>query len=216
MVEDGVLTISGTGELTADLLDENVADYSHLIKSIPKTNREDIILYAKWTPVSYTLTFNGNGSKSGKLASITMVYDEEIELPENVFARTGYYFAGWNTAKDGTGEAYEECEYVENLLDKKGTITLYAQWQPHTYSIYFEPNCTIDWGSEMDKLVVAYDENAVLPDCGYNQVGAVFTGWNTRSDGRGKTYKPGAKVKNLATGEYEDEYVCLYAIVDGS
>lgn len=182
------------------------------ITSIPKTNREDIILYAKWTPVSYTLAFNGNGSKSGKLASITMVYDEEIELPENVFARTGYSFAGWNTAKNGTGEAYEECEYVENLLDKKGTITLYAQWQPNTYTISFEPNCTNDWGGEMDVLVAAYDENAVLPDCGFNQVGAVFTGWNTRSDGRGKTYKSGAKVKNLATGEYEDEYVCLYAM----
>lgn len=38
------------------------------VTSIPKTNREDVTLYAKWTPITYTISFNGNGNKSGEMA----------------------------------------------------------------------------------------------------------------------------------------------------
>ncbi len=179
------------------------------VTSIPKTNREDVTLYAKWTPITYTISFNGNGNKSGEMASLTMTYDEGQNLPENAFLRPGYTFVGWNTAKNGTGEDIPEGEYVENLLEKKGTITLYAQWEANTYAIHFDAN---GGEGEMEDVLAAYDRNQALPEGTFTQIGQMVSGWNTQSNGKGKTYKPGTSVKNLANGEEGNESVTLYAM----
>lgn len=43
-----------------------------------------------------------------------------------------YTFAGWNTAADGTGDAYK----VGDILTITETITLYAIWQGNPYNLY--------------------------------------------------------------------------------
>lgn len=79
---------------------------------------------------SYTIKFNANGGK-GKMNAIKNVKaNKKVKLTANKFkAPKGKKFAGWNTAKDGSGVAYKNKASVKNIAEKKGTVTLYAQWK---------------------------------------------------------------------------------------
>ena len=52
-----------------------------------------------------TVTFDANGG-TGTMAPETG--SAPAALTANAFARTGYSFAGWNTAADGSGTAYAD------------------------------------------------------------------------------------------------------------
>jgi len=57
------------------------------------------------TATSYTVTFNANlgtGTMANETASVP------TNLTTNAFTRTGYHFAGWNTAANGSGTAYAD------------------------------------------------------------------------------------------------------------
>lgn len=45
--------------------------------------------------------------------------------------RTGYTFKGWNTKKDGTGEAFNAATFVANA-----DVTYYAQWKVAPHNVY--------------------------------------------------------------------------------
>ena len=50
---------------------------------------------------------------------------ESASLNANAFSRDGYVFTGWNTAKDGSGEAYANGATIK----PSSNITLYGQWK---------------------------------------------------------------------------------------
>ncbi|MBO5846726.1 MAG: InlB B-repeat-containing protein, partial [Bacteroidales bacterium] len=81
-------------------------------------------IYAQWMPC-YTITFDANGGE-GTMDSLTIVSGTKKPLPANTFTRSGYVFAGWNTAPDGSGTAYKEFSEIAPTAN----ITLYAQWTP--------------------------------------------------------------------------------------
>ena len=72
---------------------------------------------------SSTVTFdpnNGSGAMAAQTAS------SATKLSANAFTRTGYSFAGWNTAANGSGTAYSDgADYPFS-----SSTTLYAQWTP--------------------------------------------------------------------------------------
>ncbi|QJD85665.1 S-layer homology domain-containing protein [Cohnella herbarum] len=90
----------------------------------------DVILYAKWeSNPKYTVTYNGNGSTGGSVPTDSNSYDQGDTVPvygnNGNLVKTGYTFAGWNTAADGSGMSYG------NGIDFPiGTqnVTLYARW----------------------------------------------------------------------------------------
>ena len=96
-------------------------------------------LYAQWTvsvistpPTSYTVTFNGNGSTGGSMATETD--SAATALTANAFTRTGYTFAGWNTAANGSGTSYANGASYPFTA----SATLYAHWTaaaPHASSV---------------------------------------------------------------------------------
>jgi uncharacterized repeat protein (TIGR02543 family) len=100
------------------------------------TLNEDMTLYAVWSPINYTITFNANGG-SGSMASIDAVYDQNYSLSNHTFTRSNYHFIGWNTKNDGSGQSYTEGQTVKNLTTvNNDEIILYAMWeQDVTYSI---------------------------------------------------------------------------------
>ena len=92
------------------------------------TATENITLYAKWTPNTYTVKFNPNGG-SGTMADQSFTYGVSQNMSTNVFTKTNKHFNGWNTAADGNGTAYTDGQPVSNLSTTNGGIvTLYAQW----------------------------------------------------------------------------------------
>ena len=89
---------------------------------------EDITLTGTWTFTPYdTLTYDGNGADSGKVAGAEAPSGKDITVEKNGFSRSGYRFTGWNTAKDGSGDAYKA---GDSYTLKDGTDdVLYAQWE---------------------------------------------------------------------------------------
>ncbi|MDB9721245.1 FG-GAP-like repeat-containing protein, partial [Winogradskyella sp.] len=66
---------------------------------------------------SYTVSFNSNGG-TGTMSSQAIVYLASENLTVNSFIRTGYTFAGWNTAADGTGTDYaDQAAYTMGSAD---------------------------------------------------------------------------------------------------
>jgi len=92
--------------------------------SMPDAN---VTLYAKWTPVDYTITYNLNGGTNDSNNPIKYTIETETITLANP-TKTGYIFDGW----------YTEDTYINKTTDiyqdSTGDITLYARWVNYEYS----------------------------------------------------------------------------------
>ena len=96
-------------------------EFTTQVTEITQGTTGNITLYAKWEPVSYTITYvNVDGATNENPASYN-VETETITLKDPV--KTGYTFAGWYMAEDFTGNAVTEI-----VQGTTGNITLYAKW----------------------------------------------------------------------------------------
>lgn len=88
----------------------------------------DITLYAQWTAV-YTVTYNGNESTGGSVPVDAETYEtgEAVTVLTNsgTLERTGFTFAGWNTAANGSGITYP---VGSSMVMGEANVTLYALW----------------------------------------------------------------------------------------
>lgn len=91
----------------------------------------NVTVYAHWQRLQANVIYDKNASDAkGSHANTTGWQYSDVTIPGDTsksFKRTGYRFAGWNTAKDGKGTAYVDGSKVP-LQDKD--VTLYAQWAP--------------------------------------------------------------------------------------
>ncbi|MBW7462114.1 InlB B-repeat-containing protein, partial [Paenibacillus sepulcri] len=82
---------------------------------------------------AYTLTYDGNGNTGGAAPSDGSSYEQgmstTIQGNMGLLFRSGYMFAGWNTAADGSGTPYMP---GSQLTFDAADITLYAQWTPNS------------------------------------------------------------------------------------
>jgi uncharacterized repeat protein (TIGR02543 family) len=195
----------------ADGSGQDFADKSIFIFNSNK-DKDTFTVYAQWTPIQYTIKFDGNGSTSGSTSSMkNLKYDTSYALTANSFKRKGYSFAGWSTKADGSGKIYDDEKKVKNLSSKDGdSITLYAQWTTNIYHVLFFGNgSTSGTESDMDMYDLEYGTSYTLNANIFKRTGYTFAGWNTEEDGSGKSYKNKAKVKNLSSKF--DDIVNLYA-----
>ncbi|MEJ2662906.1 MAG: InlB B-repeat-containing protein, partial [Spirochaetia bacterium] len=89
----------------------------------------DIVLYAKWTDVSFRVDYLPNGASGGTVPFDSTNYAEGQTVtvlgnPGNL-VKSGYDFNGWNTQADGNGT-----NYLEGSALTMGTadVRLYARW----------------------------------------------------------------------------------------
>lgn len=161
------------------------------------------ILYAHWTPNTYTVSYDANGG-TGTMKSDTATYDSPYTTRNNEgFKKTGYTFNGWNTEKDGTGENWTSRIGKPFKWNYAHDVKLYAQWKANEYTIVFDKNkpkiASHDVNGTMDNMSMTYDKDKKLTKNTYKLTGWTFTGWNTKTDGSGNPYKDEASVKNLAS-----------------
>lgn len=110
----------------------------------------NITIYAKWTGVSASITFKGNGSGYGTMATINTKVGETVKLPTNKFQRQGYGFVKWNTQADGKGVDYTD---EQTFQMPNENLTLYAIWDI-AYTITFNTNGgTNDGATEITRIV---------------------------------------------------------------
>ncbi len=137
---------------------------------------------------TYTVKYNANGGE-GAPSSQTKIEGLSLTLSTKKPTRDGYTFTGWNTKKDGSGTSYASGgTYTANAA-----VTLYAQWKVKTYAVKYDANGGTGAPAQQTKT---YGKTLTLsdvrPECdGYN-----FDGWNTKSDGSGTAYSPGASYKS--------------------
>ena len=159
-------------------LDEDGYDFSG--STIINGNKD---IYAQWEANAYTVVYDANGGE-GYMANQSAAFNSNLTLNANEFSRYGYTFKGWNTESNGTGSSYDN---VHTFMpwDLTENLTLYAQWEAKTYTVKFDAN-----GGEgtMDDQSAVYNENLTLIDNKFTMNGHTFLGWNSASDGSGKSY----------------------------
>jgi uncharacterized repeat protein (TIGR02543 family) len=81
-------------------------------------------LYAKWTAITYKVTYNANGGTNAPAAQ-TKTYGTNLTLTSSKPTRTNYTFKGWGTSASSTTIAYAAgASYTANAA-----ATLYAIWE---------------------------------------------------------------------------------------
>lgn len=100
------------------------------VTSIPTNSSGDITLYAKWSPVSYNITYNLDGGTNnvGNPSSYN-VETSTITLLDP--SKDGFIFDGWY---DNSGFTGEEVEFIE--LGSNGNKALYAKWTEVIGEVY--------------------------------------------------------------------------------
>lgn len=154
-------------------------------------------LYVNWLSVPpYEMTYDANApDASGKLPTDDKLYcqdgvsDNQVSvLAPGELKRPGYVFIGWNTHKEGDGTAYQP----EDVFTITKHITLYAQWTPGSYKLTYNKNASNAkgnlpaGGTYLSTKSITAASGSSLKRADYE-----FTAWNTRSDGKGTSYKPG-------------------------
>ena len=106
-----------------------------------------ITLYAKWTPIVYTVCYDKNASDAlGFMDNSIYTYNVEKNLNAIKFSRTGYSFLCWNTRADGKGENYTNSQNVKNLTSiKDAVVTLYAIWFNIRFPSVKASSVTLSW-----------------------------------------------------------------------
>ena len=152
------------------------------VTEISATTANNTEFFAKWTANTYTVSYNANGG-TGTMANTTnCIYDKEFNLPTNAFEKVGYNFVGWTTNEDGTGNLYADDASVSNLTSEdEATVTLYANWEPITYTIVLHKN----FGDSVETHVIngakydtSYGNDSIFTVNGY-----YLKGWSTSSNG---------------------------------
>jgi len=116
---------------------------------------------------------------------VTLILDTNTGL----VARTGFTFAGWNTAADGLGTAYA----AGGSYTTDAPVTLYAAWTPDpTYSVIFDGNGATTGTAPAGQTKTLGVPLVLTTSTGaLGKTGALFGGWNTAADGSGVPYAPG-------------------------
>lgn len=158
---------------------------------------ETTTVYALWA-TNTTVTYDGTGT-SGYLEPTTAIagdpagrYLRSTFESTPPYEKSGYIFAGWNTAIDNTGDAYDNTEFIVPWFttDK----TLYAQWAVvgSQVTVTYNGNGSDQGTVPTSQTYVAGDTGQVLlnPFSSGNlaKTGHFFYSWNTKADGSGKIY----------------------------
>lgn len=145
-----------------------------------------IVLYAQWTAITHTITFNSN---FGTPTTQTQTVNSGVatNLTTNSFTRSGYTFSGWTTNADGTGTSYTNSQSVTLSND----LTLYAKWT-ETFVVTYQYNGATGGNTTATSSFLVGGSAITLPTP--TKTNAVFAGWyvSDEFDGNaiGSTYTP--------------------------
>lgn len=130
----------------------------------------------KITPLANTLEYDPNGGTGGPVNNFSNGITLTVQSSQP--NREGYSFTGWNTAADGSGDAYNGgqsytfADSTNNNGNGGMKTVLYAQWKANSYTLSFDPA----GGSAADSKTVTYD--AALGELPVStREGYSFLGW---------------------------------------
>lgn len=140
-----------------------------------------------------TVTYNGNGNSGGTAPVDSNSYLQGATVTaagQGTLVRTGYTFAGWNTAANGTGTNYAA---GSTFTMGAANVTLYAKWTAlPTYTVTYNGNGNTGGTAPVDSN--SYVQGATVTAAGQGtlvKTGYTFVGWNTAANGSGTSYAAG-------------------------
>lgn len=149
-----------------------------------------IDVYAKWTAINYTITYDANSATSGSVPTDSANYNigQNITVKANSgsLVRTGYTFAGWNTQADGNGTNYASGTQYQVGSEN---VTLYAKWSANTYTVTYNSNGATGSAQRSGSNVssdnyTTGNAGLTLPSVGtLGKTGYDFVGWSTTPTG---------------------------------
>ena len=171
------------------------------VKNLTTKDGATVTLYAQWKVKGYHIKYElKGGTNSSKNPTSYNKTTKTIKLAKAT--KKGYTFAGWYSDKKFKNKV------TQITKGSTGNKTLYAKWTANTYTIKFNSNGAKK-GSTKQIQNVKYGSKAKLTKNGFERDGYEFIGWNTQKNGKGKTYKDKATVKNLTASNKKT--VTLYA-----
>ena len=159
-----------------------------------------VTLYAEWTAIEFTITYDGNSNTSGSAPADTVGYGAVVlTTGHGTLVKTSYTFNGWNTQADGLGTHYASAANYSLLAD----VTLYAEWSAVNYTITYLDNGKT--GGSVPSHTTGHGSVTLANNTGtLVKTGYTLTGWNTNAGGTGTHY-------DLADGYTLNADVSLYA-----
>jgi uncharacterized repeat protein (TIGR02543 family) len=147
---------------------------------------------------TYTVTYLGNTNTGGTVPAGVTSYAGGTSVSvlgnSGTLVKSGFQFAGWNTAADGSGTNYVG---GDTFTMPPSNTTLYAQWviQNSPRLIY---NAGIGGSgtppSSSGTSYIAYSIVDIVGNTGSFTNGSLeFGGWNTDLSGNGTSYPPGSE-----------------------
>jgi len=152
------------------------------VENTPYAGPNNMTLYAQWTHPDYIVTFDDQGATTPVSPSTIKVQAPANtigSLPSTPPQKVGYYFAGWNTRADGTGDSFViGSQVISNKI-------VYAKWiENATCTVTFNSLGATTPAYPGHKDILAGTTVDSLPTNPIKE-GHVFIGWNTQMDGLG-------------------------------
>ena len=175
----------------------------------------DVTPTAVWNPATYAVSYNGNGATSGTVpgsGTFTTGGSYTASTNSGTLAKTGFTFAGWNTAANGGGTTYAEgATNVSAIAD----LILYAKWNAASYAVTYALN---GGTSSLPTQSAVQFGNTFTVASAATQAGKTFTGWSdgTNTYGGGSTYTMGGVAITLTATWADQLFAVTYALNGGS
>ena len=172
-----------------------------------------LVLMAYYRRNTYQVAFDTlvEDGTTGEYNTLQGVFEQEVQISNDIPQRKGYQFMGW-TADSGSTQVY--VMPGDKYRIPNHDQTLYAVWQPNAYKIKFRNNVS-ETGSDtvkgsMSEITGHYEEDFVVPECGWTRKGYEFVGWNTSADESGICYRAREQIHSLY--QEDNKTITLYAI----
>ena len=188
-------------------------DYAYTNYTVDPNGKVITLTYARELPTyDYSVIYDANFGDNDTAADEenvtgTKATSKNITVDANMFSRPNYYFAGWNTARDGSGTAYAAGSTIA-LTAANNSEVLYAQWQEYpkydyivTYYANFGANQTKADGENVTQV---YDTSKTITvdSNPFNRANYTFLGWATEADGE-VVYQAGDQISFTEGGSEE-------------
>ena len=157
------------------------------VKEVTKGRLEGLTVTAKWTAITYVLTYDYGYDIAKDTAHYT--YQQRADKPLLSPTRTGYNFLGWFAA--GATDHLTMRPVDKSVKKKEVPITITADWDLQTYPVTFYLNDGTN--AALSEQAYLYSVEAGIPAAqmpGENEAqrtGYTFDSWNTKEDGTGTT-----------------------------
>lgn len=187
------------------MLYEGETDYTS--GGVWKNAGSEATLRTVWDAKTYTIVYKGNRPEDASTELVGETYRvpvaadaRDAHINSGGFSLPGYRFTEWNTDPDGFGEDYVGGEPITNdlFLDAvDDTVTLYAQWEPYTYTVTFEAG---DGSGETKTQEMRFDQEEALDwnkfEPSSSSGSSSFLYWKDEDENH---YADGEVVTNLCT-----------------